>query len=86
MLDDKNKLSGYDVGPTGFFGIGTTEPNSTLTVFEFKQSNETIIDIRQNGEIYIRGELVDNNHYVYEAMLDLLEDGGYIDNWKRNGN
>lgn len=75
------------IEPTGFIGIGTTEPsnNKEEWAIEFKNSNEPVIQISKDGKIYIRGEFVTDNVAVYEALLDFLEDSGYLDNWKRNG-
>mgnify|MGYP006919311821 CR=1 FL=1 len=70
---------------TNFIGFGTTEPVDEDSAITFKCKDIPVIDIKINGDVYIKGELIDNNEAVYSALLDFLEDSGYLDNWKRSG-
>ena len=44
----------------------------------FTVDNEEVIRFDPNGKAYIRGELVDDNYRIYEAMLSFLHDAGHL--------
>jgi len=44
----------------------------------FHIDTEEVIRIQPDGEIYIRGEKVDDNQRVYAAMLGFLKDSGHL--------
>ena len=39
---------------------------------------EEVMRFEPNGVIYIRGERVNNNHKVYEAMVEFLKGTGHL--------
>jgi len=50
-----------------------------LTNIVFVVDDEEVITLAPEGVIYIRGEEVDDNRKVYEAMLDFLRQSGFLE-------
>lgn len=44
----------------------------------FNADTDEVLRFDPDGNIYVRGELVDSNKEVYDAMVSFLEDSGYI--------
>jgi len=44
----------------------------------FNVDTDEVLRFDPNGNIYVRGELVDSNKEVYDAMISFLEDSGYL--------
>lgn len=42
----------------------------------FTIGTDEVIRFDPDGKVYVRGELVDDNHKVYEAMIDFLRESG----------
>lgn len=45
----------------------------------FTLDGKIIIELCEDGSIYVRGNLIDHDRQVVEAMKEFLKDGGYID-------
>lgn len=45
----------------------------------FVVDDEEVIKLVPEGVIYVRGEEVDDNQKVYEAMLDFLRQSGFLE-------
>ena len=43
-----------------------------------KNENEPIILLKDNGDIYVRGKLAENDKEVVDAMREFLKDSGFI--------
>jgi hypothetical protein len=45
----------------------------------FTLDEMVLIELCEDGSIYVRGELVEYDKQVVDAMREFLRDGGYID-------
>jgi len=44
----------------------------------FTIDTDEVIRFDPNGKVYVRGELVDDNHKIYSAMIDFLQETGHL--------
>ena len=53
------------------------EPN-TITFDLGKNENEPIILLKDNGDIFVKGKLIENDKEVVDAMREFLKQSGFI--------
>jgi hypothetical protein len=53
------------------------EPN-TIRFDLGKSENEAIILLQENGDIFVKGKLIENDKEVVDAMREFLKHSGFI--------
>jgi len=64
-----------EIGPAGplmLTDVADLTDNEVIA-FQIDGAAETLMAMHSDGRIFIRGELVDDNHLVYEAFCEWLE-------------
>ena len=55
----------------------SVEINDPNIVFQMANAEPPVLELKSNGEIFVRGELVETNKEVVEALKDFLRLNGY---------
>ena len=56
------------------------ELNSDITTFKFINDQVPFIELKNNGDIYIKGKFIENDKEVVDAMRELLNNTNYLKN------
>tara|TARA_B110000503_G_C6765184_1_gene257106 strand:- start:56 stop:271 length:216 start_codon:yes stop_codon:yes gene_type:complete len=69
-MEDKIFNSTLDLGITG-----VPLENNTIT---FTSATEPILELKGNGDIFVKGKLIENDIEVVDALREFLKTQGYI--------
>ena len=58
--------------------FANSELNTSSIRFKLYNSNEPIIDFKNNGDIYIKGNLIKNDIELVNALREFLKETGYL--------
>lgn len=53
------------------------EPHPSL--FSIYTNNEVVLEFMRNGDIFVKGKLVENNKEIVEGFKEFLRNEGYFD-------
>lgn len=45
---------------------------------QFKLAGESVLEFKHNGQVFVRGELVDDNKEIYKAVKEFLMQTGNL--------
>ena len=72
-MDNKNELV-Y----SGNTGIGVPVLAANTVTFQIGSTPPEILKLCENGDIYVKGKLVENDKEVVDAMREFLSAQGYL--------
>jgi hypothetical protein len=58
--------------------FANSELNTSSIRFKLYNSNEPIIDFKNNGDIYVKGNLIENDIELVNALREFLKETGYL--------
>jgi hypothetical protein len=58
--------------------ITNSELNTNSICFKLYNTKEPIIHIKNNGDIYVKGNLIENDIELVNALREFLKETGYL--------